>query len=68
MWFPWQYYSSKFKTNSNWITIDLPFSEFENANWYQSSNFSPLEIKSVGVVAFGKDFNTNIDVKFIGFY
>ena len=68
MWFPWQYYSSKFKTNSNWITIDLPFLEFKNSNWYQSSNFSPLEIKSIGVVAFGKDFNANIDVKFIGDY
>ena len=68
MWFPWQYYSSKFKTDSNWVTIYLPFSKFENSNWYQSSNFSPLEIKSIGIVAFGKDFNANIDVKFIGFY
>tara|TARA_B100000686_G_scaffold80165_1_gene86457 strand:+ start:5712 stop:6248 length:537 start_codon:yes stop_codon:yes gene_type:complete len=68
MWFPWQYYSSKFKTSSNWVTIDLPFSGFQSSNWYQSSEFSSLEIQSIGIVAFGKDFYADVDVKFLEFY
>ena len=68
MWFPWQYYSSKFKTSSDWVTIDLPFSGFQSSNWYQSSEFSSLEIQSIGIVAFGKDFYADVDVKFLEFY
>ena len=68
MWFPWQYYSSKFKTKRKWVTFDLPFLNFKSSNWYQSSNFSSSEIQSIGIVAFGKDFNADVDVKFIGFY
>ena len=38
------------------------FKDFKKSNFYQPSNFSSSEIKSIGFVAFGKDFNAELDI------
>lgn len=68
LFLPWQYYESKFIATKEWKTIELPFTSFEKSNFYQPSNVSSIDVKSVGVVAIGRDFKANIDLASIELY
>ena len=69
---PWLYYGSKFKTSDDWQWIELPFSSFKKSegrfNSFVPEEFNPTTIKSIGVVAYGKDFYANIDVAGVELY
>ena len=57
---------------SEWKWIEIPFSSFEKSDG-RFSRFLPEEfdietIKSIGIVAYGKDFYANIDVAGIELY
>ena len=59
---PWQYYSGKFFVTENWKVIEILFDDFKKSNFYQPSKFTSSEIKSIGFVAFGKNFNAQLDI------
>ena len=65
---PWQYYQASFDTESEWKTIFLPFSEFKASSGWLRSMVKPRAIRSLGVVAYGRDHQAEIDVAEIGFY
>lgn len=65
---PWQYYSAKFETQTNWATIEIPFSELVKSHIFQPREISSESIRSIGFVAFGKDFTAKLDVNEIEFY
>ena len=61
------YYSSTFIANSNWEVIDLPLSSFK----HRFSNNFDLEgknLRTFGIVAYGRDFESDISVSEIIFY
>ena len=61
------YYSTSFRTTSDWEMIDLPFTQFKN----RFSNKSDLEEKSIGtfgIVAYGRNFKSDVSVSNIIFY
>ena len=60
---PWNYYTSKFYASEEWQVIDLPLSSFEYSR-DASKSFNSSKMKSIGIVAFGKDFE--MDVGFDG--
>ena len=62
LFLPWQFYSGEFFVDSEWKEIELFFKDFKKSNFYQPSSFSASEIKSIGFVAFGKDFNARLDI------
>ena len=59
---PWQYYSGRFEVNEQWREIKILFSDFKKSNFYQPSQFEASEIKSIGFVAYGKDFEAELDL------
>lgn len=59
---PWQYYSGKFFVTDEWTEIRVFFKDFDKSNFYQPSSFNSSEIKSIGFVAFGKDFSAQLDL------
>ena len=59
---PWQYYSASFKTSKEWDLIEIPISNFKKSHKLQPMNFSSNEIKTIGFVAFGKDFEAKLDI------
>jgi len=65
---PWQYYSVEFSVDTSWKDILLPFSEFKKSNFYQTKSFSPSTLRSIGIVAVGKDFEAEIDLSRIELY
>ena len=59
---PWQYYSGKFVVSEVWEDHEILFEDFEKSNFYQPSRFSSSDIKSIGFVAFGKNFEPQLDI------
>ena len=61
------YYSASFKANTNWEMIELPFNKFK----HKLSNNLILEgknIRTFGIVAYGRDFISDVSVSTIDFY
>ena len=66
--FPWDYYASSFTASSQWKVVTLPFSSFKKSSWRLPTKVRSSKIKSIGVVAFGKDFQAEIDLANIKLY
>ena len=64
---PSDYYSASFEANSYWQMIDLPFSKFER-KWSNNSILDAKNIRSFGIVAYGRDFISDVSVSTINFY
>ena len=65
---PWQYYESTFTATDEWQVVELPLKNFVKSNFYQPSNISSSDIKTLGIVAIGRDFQANIDLRYIELY
>ena len=66
-WSPSDYYSAIFKADSEWIMIVLPFNKFER-KWSKNSTLDAKNIRSFGIVAYGKDYVSDVSVSTIEFY
>ena len=64
---PWQYYKAEFKAVNNWKTVSIPISSFQRSSGFLSKKIKPANIKSIGLVAFGRDFKADLYVSEIGF-
>ena len=66
LWFPWQSYRFSFTAFSDWQTYRVPFSELEE--YKTSQGFSQGEIKRIGLVAIGREFQADLCLADIRFY
>ena len=66
-WSPSDYYSHTFETSPDWKQVDLPFSEFKRSK-SRSTALDIDEIRDFGIVAFGRDFKSDVSVSKIDFY
>ena len=66
-WSPSDYYSATFKADSQWQMIDLPFNKFER-KWSANSTLDAKNIRSFGIVAYGKDYVSDVSISTIEFY
>ncbi len=65
---PWNYYSSSFVASEEWQWIDIPFDSFKKTGALVPRKFNPSSIKTIGVVAYGKDFMAQVDVAGLKLY
>ena len=65
---PWQYYSAEFNVTNEWKEVFIPSTTFKKSNFYQPGKFKSSNIKSIGIVAIGKDFEAEIDLGRIELY
>jgi hypothetical protein len=65
---PWQYYQASFDVTEQWRTIKIPLTGFQRSGSWLRTSLKPASIRSIGVVAFGRDHQAQIDVAEIGFY
>jgi len=66
LWFPWQSYRSSFTASRDWQIYRVPFSELEK--YKTSQGFSQDEIKRIGLVAIGREFQADLCLADIRFY
>ena len=65
---PWQYYHAPFSSNSDRTIVRMPFSMFERSSGFLSKKITAKNIRSVGIVAFGKEHEVQLDVKQISIF
>ena len=63
------YYQAIFPTSKDWTEVRLPFStEFKRSNAKLSKSFDGNQIRTIGILAYGKDHNALLEVSHISFY
>jgi Complex I intermediate-associated protein 30 (CIA30) len=65
---PWQYYQAPFATTNGWREIRLPLEAFKPSGRMLPGTVAPARIKSVGIVAYGREHEVLVDVREAGFY
>lgn len=65
---PWQYYQSEFIATKNWKIVKLPIKEFRASSKWLKNRPAINSLKSIGIVAFGREHNADISVSEVGFY
>ena len=65
---PWQYYQAGFEVNRDWSDVRLPFKAFKASGNFLRAVPQPESLKSVGIVAFGRDHEAEIEVREVGYY
>ena len=64
---PWQYYQIGFEVEDQYKEYILPIQKFERSGSFLSKEIDANSIKSVGIVAFGRDHPAEIHIKEISF-
>ena len=65
---PWQYYQQSFMANEDWSETTMLLNEFRPSGVLLRKTIDPQSIKSIGIVAFGRDHEAEIDVRKISFF
>lgn len=65
---PWQFYQAPFDVTGAWTVVRIPFAAFEAKGGLLSGDFTPGAVRSVAVVAYGRDHDADVSVRRIGFY
>jgi len=60
------FYSATFTANDNWAIVDLPFTKFKHR--YSNKSLDGNDIRTFGIVAYGRDFFSDVSVSEIIFY
>ena len=67
-WLPIGFHTATFDTSPNWKMVDLPFNQFKKRSNKNKSSFDAKDIKTFGIVAYGRDFRSDLSVSSIEFY
>ena len=65
---PWQYYSATFNVDEQWKLVDIPLKQFQRSGTFMRKYIKPSSIKSLGVVAYGRNHQAELEVNKIIFY
>jgi hypothetical protein len=65
---PWQYYQAAFETSKDWREVRLPLEAFKASGRMLPGLVKAGSIKSVGIVAFGRDHEVLVEVREARFY
>jgi hypothetical protein len=60
------FYSATFTANDNWEIVDLPFTKFKHR--YSNRSLNGNDIRTFGIVAYGRNFYSDVSVSEISFY
>ncbi|MCU4652531.1 CIA30 family protein [Roseibacterium sp. SDUM158016] len=63
---PWQYYQAQFDTSSDWRDVTLPFTEFHPSGGLLPGTLRPGDIRSIGLVAYGRDHVADVSIAAFG--
>jgi hypothetical protein len=65
---PWNFYQAAFDAAPEWATVRIPFQRFEAQGMLLRDTLGAGAIKSIAVVAFGRDHAADVSVANIGYY
>ena len=62
------YYQAVFPTSKEWSEVRLPFSSFKRSSSQISKYISGEKLKTIGLLAYGKNHNALLEIKYLSFY
>lgn len=65
---PWQYYQLDFPTTSGWNDVVLPFRSFKPSGSFMRKALNPSKIRTIGIVAYGRDHAAELEVDSVVIY
>lgn len=65
---PWQYYQAGFSTTGAWREVRLPLASFERSGRFLGNTPKASSLKSIGIVAFGRDHQADVEIREVSFY
>ena len=65
---PWQFYNASFKTSKNWKVVKINLQSFQPSSNFLRRTIKSSSIKSIGIVAYGRDHEAKIDISEIYFF
>ncbi|WP_238987428.1 CIA30 family protein [Roseovarius dicentrarchi] len=65
---PWNFYQAPFDTSGDWQVLRIPFARFEAQGMLLRDTLAADSIKSLAIVAYGRDHTADISVADIAFY
>ena len=65
---PWHYYTMDFTTSDKWQEILIPFESFKKSATFMPKKMKADTIKTIGLVAYGKDHDADVSLVTLEFY
>ena len=65
---PWQFYNASFKTSKSWKVVKINLREFQPSSNFLRKTVKSSTIKSIGIVAYGRDHEAKVDISEIYFF
>tara|TARA_Y100001934_G_C12224177_1_gene712183 strand:+ start:352 stop:909 length:558 start_codon:yes stop_codon:yes gene_type:complete len=65
---PWQYYQAGFETSKDWQEVSIPFAAFTSSSAVLPKKINPASVRSLGIVAFGRNHEADVSVREIRLY
>lgn len=69
---PWQYYQAAFDTTESWQLVRLDWKSFKPSGGLSGSFLSdrpePTSVKSIAIVAFGREHTVDVEVAKLGYF
>jgi hypothetical protein len=62
------YYQASFPTSKNWSEVKIPFSTFKRSSTQISKYFNGKNLKTIGLLAYGRNHNALLEIKYLSFY
>ena len=62
------YFQASFPTSKNWSGVKIPFSTFKRSSTQISKYLSGKNRKTIGLLAYGRNHNALLEVKYLSFY
>ena len=62
---PWQYFAATFPTTADWTDVSLRWADFMPMGRGFDGQLAPQDIRSIGIVAYGKDHTADVSVSAI---
>jgi hypothetical protein len=65
---PWKYFAAPVPVKSEWQVVDIPWSAFKPGDYGRAGRLRIGRLRSLALVAYGKEFDAAIDLREIGLY
>lgn len=65
---PWYFYNVAFTASANWQTITIPLETLQRSHAHLREQIDPVEVISIGLVAYGRDYQADLQVREIRLY
>ena len=62
------YYQASFPTSKNWSEVKIPFSTFRRSNTQISKYFNGKNLRTIGLLAYGREHNALLEIKYLSYY